>query len=91
MTDEEFQVYLASGIDIKGQRITGRVLLPDAYRHHNGTQADSPFVIQINHGDELSLRFRADEDLQSRLTKLDAAVDRWLLLRPSPLPKPPGL
>jgi hypothetical protein len=84
MTDEEFETYLAGGIDIKGQRITGRVLLANRHRLTNGTQADSPFVVQINHGDELSIRFDPDEDLEARMAKLDNAVLRWLTIRPSP-------
>ena len=83
MTDEEFETYLTGGIDIKGQRITGRVLLNNQHRLNNGTQADSPFVVQINHGDELAIRFQADEGLDARMARLDSAVERWLTLRPS--------
>lgn len=84
MTDEEFETYLTGGIDIKGQRITGRVLLANRHRLTNGTQADSPFVVQINHGDELSIRFDLDESLEARMAKLDSTVERWLTVRPSP-------
>ena len=88
MTDEEFQNYLANGVDLRGQHVTGRVLLPG--RHSNGVRVDCPFVIQINRADELSLRFMPDESLDSRLAKVDAALDRWMVLRPSPPPAEPS-
>lgn len=81
MTDAEFERYLVGGIDIQGQRVTGRVLTPSQHRHTNGTAAEAPFVIQINHGDEVSIRFEPDEGLEPRMIKLDSAVQRWLLLR----------
>lgn len=83
MTDKEFLGYFVGGLDILGHRITARVGRVDP---HTAVEAGLPtdglyFILMVDHGRELPLEFDPGEDLESRMTKVDAAVARWRLLR----------
>jgi hypothetical protein len=85
MNDLEFLEYFRGGLDISGQRITAR---RGALAPHVAVSSDLPsdnpfqFSIQINHGPDIPMVFDPGEPLQSRLAKVDAAIARWLMVRP---------
>jgi hypothetical protein len=78
MTDEAFLGYFVGGLDILGHRVTARIgkLHPD-----QGVPATESFIITVDHRDEIPLEFAPDEPLASRMAKVDAAVERWRILR----------
>lgn len=83
MTDQEFLGYFAGGLDVQGQRVTARFgkLAPEQAIRASLDSSQWQFVIQVNHGDEIPMSFERDEHFSTRMAKVDAAVERWLVLR----------
>lgn len=83
MTDEEFLHFFSGGLDIKGQRVTAELGVlegHEAIATAIATNSSRIFLIQVNHGQRFPIGFEMMEDFQSRMAKVDAAVERWLVV-----------
>ena len=83
MTDEEFLTYFNGGLDIKGPRVTAQIGSLDAHEAVASgwaTTAARVFLIQVNHGKRLPVTFVPGEGFNERMARVDAAVDRWLIV-----------
>ena len=83
MTDEEFLHFFSGGLDIKGQRVTAELGMlegHEAIASAMTTNSRRIFLIQVNHGQRFPVGFETMEDFHARMAKVDAAVDRWLVV-----------
>ena len=83
MTDDEFLSFFSGGLDIKGQRVTARIGRLDAHEAIASaitTTVSRVFLIQINHGQRIPITFEPGMDFTERMARVDAAVDRWLIV-----------
>jgi hypothetical protein len=84
VTDEEFLANFSGGLDLQGQRVTARIGKLAAHLAV-GAAVDSGatrhFLIQINYGEEIPVTFEKGAGYAQRMAQIDAAVERWLLLR----------
>ena len=83
MTDEEFLHYFSGGLDIKGQRVTAELGVLEGHEAIASAMTSRPgriFLIQVNHGQRFPVGFEPREEFQARMAKVDAAVERWLVV-----------
>ncbi len=84
MTDKEFLAFFSGGLDLKGLRVTARI---GEMAAHRAVAASLPttgpyrFLIQVNHGEDIPVEFEPGEDYSHRMARVDAAVDRWMVLK----------
>lgn len=85
VTDDAFLGYFVAGLDISGHRVTARIgsLAPhEAVAASLSSTNRRQFIVQVDHGGDIPIVFEPDEDLASRMSRVDAAVERWVQLHP---------